>query len=500
MNPATEKILGVFETINAIPRCSQKEGRICQWLADWAAGRKFSWKQDKAGNLAVKVPATLGCEAAPGIVFQAHVDMVCEKTPDSAHDFDRDAIRHVREGDWLRADRTTLGADNGVAVAMGMVLAEADGVAHPPLELLFTVNEETGLNGAKQLDPGLVEGKILLNVDSEDEGVFTVGCAGGKDTDIDLAPESATAADGRQFYTVTASGMRGGHSGIDIGRGRANANQVLARALAYLGAGNGLQLAVFKGGTVHNAIPRDAEALVVATAAGRQEVTARLAEFEATVRAEYAGTEPDLALGLQVAAPESGQVKVLTPEATRRVVHLILALPHGVAERSPDFEHLVQTSSNLAVATLADGRLHIKTSQRSSVMSQLEALTLKVESIAALAGAVARTDPGYPAWPPDMKSPLLARCRAVYAERFGKEPVVEVIHAGLECAVIGARCPGLDMISFGPTMQNPHSPAERLFIPSVGRVWEFLVALLGSYAGDNSERRSDVRHDRLPGR
>ncbi len=220
MPSAVDRILDAFEEINRIPRCSRKEQRVCARLAAWADSRGLSRRADAAGNLAVKVPATPGCEGAPGVVFQAHVDMVCEKTPDSPHDFDRDPIRHVREGDWLRADRTTLGADNGLAVAMGMVLAEDGAVAHPPLELLFTVDEETGLNGAKALDPGLIGGKILLNLDSEEEGVFIAGCAGGRDTHIRLALETEAPPAGWGFWRVGAGGMRGGHSGIDIGRRR----------------------------------------------------------------------------------------------------------------------------------------------------------------------------------------------------------------------------------------------------------------------------------------
>ena len=273
MHMATEKILDTFEAINRIPRCSGNEQRVCAWLAEWADDQKFAWKNDSAGNLVVRVPPTPGYENAPKIVFQAHVDMVCEKTPDSVHDFSKDPIRHVIEGDWLGADRTTLGADNGVAVAMGMVLAEDETGVHPPLELLFTVNEETGLNGAKRLAPDLIDGKVLLNVDSEDEGVFTVGCAGGKDTDITLDLEETLPPASCRFFKVSAGGMRGGHSGIDIGKQRANANQVLARALAYLKIGTHSPWPTFKGGTVHNAIPRDAEALV-ACRPERRELTA----------------------------------------------------------------------------------------------------------------------------------------------------------------------------------------------------------------------------------
>jgi dipeptidase D len=349
--------------------------------------------------------------------------------------------------------------------------------------LLFTVDEETGLNGARKLAPDLIDGKILLNVDSEDEGVFTVGCAGGKDTEVSLDFSGRPLPPDWPVFELIAGGLRGGHSGIDIAKQRANANQVLARALACLKPGTDLCLAAFNGGTVHNAIPRDARARIACNPVHAADVSGRLAAFEQTLKSEYEDLEPNLALALETATGGTAPLVWLSAEDTERVINLLLALPHGAAEWSARFKGLVQTSSNLAVVKLADGRLDIHTSQRSSVMSRLDAVTRAIEGVAALAGGAAVTDSGYPAWPPDLNSPLLARCKAVYKKLWDKEPVVEVIHAGLECAIIGDIYPGLDMISFGPTMENPHSPGERLFIPSVEKVWEFLTALLASYGG-----------------
>jgi dipeptidase D len=484
MHVKTKAILDTFEAINRIPRCSKNETQILRWLIQWAQRSEFDWKQDAAGNLVIAVPPTPGLEAAPGIVFQAHVDMVCEKTPDSPHDFKTDPIRHVVDGDWLRADQTTLGADNGLAVAMGMVLAEDEDAAHPSLELLFTVDEETGLNGAKLLASDLIDGKILLNVDSEEEGVFTVGCAGGKDTEITLALDSRPPSPGWPAFELSAGGMQGGHSGIDIDKKRANANQVLARALEWLANGAEISLLAFSGGTVHNAIPRDTAARFVCDPAQAGGLEERLRAFEEILKNEYQDLEPNLFLSLGAVAGGLGEMQCLSAQDTQRVINLLLALPHGVVDWSAHFENLVQTSANLAIVKLEDGHLKVHTSQRSSVMSRLNAVTRSIEGIAALAGADAVTDPGYPAWPPDMDSPLLARSKAVYRKLFSKDPLVVVLHAGLECAIIGDIYPGLDMISLGPTMENPHSPSERLYIPSVEKTWEFLTALLASYKGD----------------
>lgn len=477
MDSQTEKIIDLFGQINAVPRCSKNEAAICGWLERWAGDHGFPVRRDPENNLVIDVPATSGYESAPRVVFQAHVDMVCEKRPDVDHDFEKDPITLVIDGDWLKAEGTSLGADNGIAVAMALALATDDTIARPPMELLMTVDEETGLTGAMALKPGFVEGRILLNVDSENEGVFTVGCAGGKDATISLALDSSPADGGSACFTIAAKGLQGGHSGIDIGKQRANANAILARVLDHIGQHHDIRLVSINGGTVHNAIPRDAEA-VIACPADKETLTRHIAELEKALRSEFEKTEPGLKLLLTETHKEN---EVVPFDRSRAIIQLLMAMPTGVWEMSSDVDGLVETSNNLAVVKTTEGKLEVLVSQRSSVPSRLAAICRRVESIAALAGADVTWNSGYPSWPPDLDSPLLARCQSVYEEVFGKQAQVEIIHAGLECAVIGSVYPGMDMISFGPTMENPHSPDERLFLPSVGSIWTFLVALLASF-------------------
>jgi len=480
MKTATDRVLDHFEQISRIPRRSKNEGAIRAWLVGWAAERGYETRTDAVGNLVIAAPAR-GVEGADPIIVQGHLDMVCEKTPDSPHDFTKDPITFVRDGDWLRADGTTLGADNGIAIAMAMTLLTEEDAVHPPLELLFTIDEETGLTGATGLDPELVQGKILLNVDSEDEGVLTVGCAGGRQTDIALRLELEDAPGDHAFAAIHVRAASGGHSGVDIHEGRASANVVLGRALSLAAARHSARIARIHGGTAHNAIARDAEAAVAVPSSEIEPLKRSLAALTEDLRREYATTDPKLVVDL---ATDVKPARVWTTEGAARAVGMILALPHGVARMSPDIEGLVQTSNNLAtLRTDEDGAtLRVVTSQRSSVMSELGALSERVEAVATLAGAEAETDGGYPAWEPDMDSPLLARCKEIHAAELGAEPVVEIIHAGLECGVIGAKRPGMDMISFGPTIKDPHSPNERLHLPSVGPVYRYLRAILASYA------------------
>jgi dipeptidase D len=476
----TELILSVFEEIARIPRCSKHEEKICEFMLEWAARHQLVARKDKVGNVVVRVPATPGYENAPVVVLQGHLDMVCEKTPDSTHDFAKDPIRFVYDGEWLKADRTTLGADNGLALAMAMVLAIDRETAHPPLELLFTIDEETGLTGANALQPEFFTGKILLNVDSEDEGVFTVGCAGGRDTRISLPLQYEDVPSGYEAWRIRASGMAGGHSGVNINDQRANALIVLSRALESLRDEIDLRIIYLGGGTAHNAIPRDAHADVYVPKGKSGQLTAGLAEMQKVFSGEFRSTDPQLALTAEAFTAVQDN-RAMTVETSRRVVDLLLALPHGVAAMSTDMPGLVETSNNLANARVDDGQLRIVTSQRSSVMSRLHALTRKVETVACLAGADAVSGNGYPSWQPNLASPLLARCQDVYRRLYGKEPHVEAIHAGLECGIIGDKKPGMDMISFGPTLKNPHSPDERVHVGSIGMVWDFLAELLKSF-------------------
>lgn len=482
MDPDVIKVVELFGKINSIPRCSKDEARIGRWLQQWAASNGFAVKSDAAGNLVVRVPASPGAEAAPTVIIQGHMDMVCEKTPASTHDFSRDAIPLIQDGDWIRADGTTLGADNGIALAYAMALAENDRLMRPPLELLFTVDEETGLNGVKAMAPDLVTGRTLINLDSEDEGVFTIGCAGGRETRVTMKLSMAPLPPSATVYRIVVGGLRGGHSGIDIHKHRGNANQILARTLAGIHQEFPCRLAALKGGTRHNAIARDAEAILALEGVDQGRLETLVAGMEQIFRDELAAT--DGGMYIKVTPTDSAAARTVAPQVeTLRAIRLLTALPHGVAGMSPTFAGLVETSSNLAVVGLSGETVEILCSQRSARVSRLEEITARVHAAAGLSGAVARDENHYPPWPPDMASPLLAQAQQSYQNLHGRPPVIQVIHAGLECAIIGDLYPGMQMISFGPTIESPHSPGERLHLPSVGKVWQFLVALLADLGG-----------------
>jgi dipeptidase D len=476
MDETTEKILHLFEQISAIPRRTGNEAALSSWLQNWASARGFSSKTDHAGNLLIRVPASPGCEEAPVLILQGHMDMVCEKTPESTHDFIKDPIRPIVDGDWLRAEGTTLGADNGIAIALAMALAEDDSLRHPALEFLFTVEEEVGIGGANRLQPGFAEGKILINLDSEDEGTFIVGCAGGQTTHIRMGLWYEPLRDW-QAYHLKVSGSRGGHSGVDIHRHRANANRLLARTLERIRSRVPLRIADLKGGSAHNVIPRESEACIAFDSTHYEIVLQVLSDFEQQLSAEYDGVEDGISLSLGTYQAD----RAVNEVGTGRLVQLLLAIPHGVAHMSSRVDGFVETSSNFATLEIRDEELFILTSQRSSVPSRLASVTERIAAIARLAGAQVRHSGAYPGWQPDMSSPLLQRSREVYQSLFRTSPKVEMIHAGLECGVIGSIFGGMDMISIGATIQNPHSPQERLHIPSVGRVWRFLRALVESY-------------------
>jgi len=481
MHQHVKRVLDFFQQINEIPRCSKNEEKIVLWLRQWAEKNRFPVNVDAAGNMVISVAPSSGYEHSPGIVIQGHVDMVCEKSPDADHNFTRDPIRHVVKGDWLGADKTTLGADNGIAIALAMALATDDIVAHPQLELLFTVDEETGLNGAKLLEPGFVKGKVLLNIDSETEGEFTVGCAGGRHTHISRRLELTDLAEESQFFHLNVSGLLGGHSGIDIIKQRASANKILARTLHRLASVCDIQLVSVKGGTAHNAIARDADAIFACAAGNSAKLTRMVSETEGVVLIDYDTIESNLAINLSEAESAVRNMSALSVTETRAVINLLLSLPHGVMGLSTAFTDLVETSNNLATVEIRGDTLQILTSQRSLTGSRLDEISATIGATASLAGADTRCDSEYPPWTPNMQSALLEICKKAYHRLFDQEATVKSIHAGLECAIIGEKYDGMDMISLGPTIEDPHSPNERLFIPSIARVWDFMVGLLESY-------------------
>ena len=472
----TNEILKWFEAITKIPRCSKHEDKIAEWLVEWAKDNNFDVKMDKVKNIAIKVPGSPGYENSPAVVLQGHMDMVCEKTPDSSHDFSKDPIKLIYDGEWLTADKTTLGADNGIAIAMAMTMALDNDVAHPPLELLFTVDEETGLTGANQLQPDFIEGKILINIDSEDEGVFTVGCAGGANTYLTIPFYNETIPSGYSQYKIVAGGMKGGHSGIDIALEKANAIKVLGRTLFKIKKqGVDLRIANISGGSAHNAIPRDSDTVVYFPDNETERVKSIISEMQAVLKNEHKNTDPDLIISVDKNNENYG--KVSTSEGTNKIIDCIFAMPHGVNSMSADIKDLVETSNNFANINIEDGNIKILSSQRSSIISCLNALSDRIESIARLSGGEAHTGDGYPPWPPNMESELLAKSTKLYEKMYHKKPVVEVIHAGLECGIIGDKYPGMDMISIGPTLKNPHSPYEKINVATIGKVWDFIVEL-----------------------
>lgn len=471
-----KEIIAAFAEISKIPRCSKNEEKIVAWLKEWAEKHNFEVKTDKVMNVLIKVPASEGFENAPAAVIQGHLDMVCEKTPDSDHDFSKDPIKFIYEGEWLTADKTTLGADNGIAIAMAMILAIDKSIKHPALELLFTVDEETGLTGANALEPGFIDGKILINIDSEDEGVFTVGCAGGINSYLSLPLNFENTPTGHTEFNLVAGGMKGGHSGIDISLGKANAIQVLARVLLEVKKKCDLRIKDFKGGSAHNAIPRDAECLISFPNECRGKAQTIIKDIESTIQMEFKKVEPDLFISLKDS--DINSEKVLTNKCTAKLIDFILAIPHGVYAMSLDIDDLVETSNNFANIRFEDNQAKILTSQRSSLTSRLKTLSDKIEAIARLSGGLGSSSDGYPPWPANMDSPLLARCVKLYKNMYNKEPVVEIIHAGLECGIIGDKYEGMDMISIGPTLKYPHSPDEKIHVETIGMVWDFLIKLL----------------------
>ncbi len=473
----TSEILMWFETISKIPRASKHEQAIGKWLMDWAKENHFEAKQDTVGNVSIKVPAYPGYENAPAVVIQGHLDMVCEKTPDSDHNFAKDPIKLVYDGEWLRADKTTLGADNGIAIAMGMAAALDKHLKHPSLELLFTVDEETGLTGAFALEPGFVAGGILINLDSEDEGVFTVGCAGGLKSDHALPLVYEPVPPNSIPFSLKAIDMAGGHS-ADIHHEKANAIKVLARTLYEVQAEIPVRIVDIKGGTVDNAIPRSAETVLYIPQENVKTIHTIIQRMETVFKEEFKNTDPDLKLGLASDSDQKNNPEAMTLECTNKVIDLLLALPHGIWAMSTEIEHLVETSSNLASLEVEGNRLKVITSQRSPIVSRLDAVTLQIETVVRLLGGTTENRGRYPGWNANMQSPILKKCMAVYKRLFNKKPIVETTHGGLECGVIGSKFPGMDMISIGPTIKNPHSPEEKVHIGSIGKVWNFLAALL----------------------
>ena len=466
-----------FDTILTIPRGSKNEAQMRQMVVRVATEAGLEHAIDDTGNVVVRKPGTTGHETAATTVLQSHLDMVNEKNSDHPHDFLKDPIVPQRSGEYLTADGTTLGSDNGIGVATMLAIMEATGLTHGPIEFLFTVDEETGLTGASELDATLLTGQQLINLDSEEEGILYVGCAGGGESRLTLDTPTTTADETTVTLAVRLTGLKGGHSGCDIHLQRGNAIKLLSRLLwrAYLDVP--FSLAQVEGGSAHNAIPREAFAIITVDAATKDAFLATVEAERGAIQVEYAPSDPEIQLAVDEVDPVS---PVWTRSTTETVLGLLASLPHGVTTMSHDIPDLVETSINLATVKQTESQVTISLSSRSSIDSALESLRRRVRASGVLAGAQVDEDTPYPGWKPNLDSHLLKAVTAVHAREFGAAPEVKAIHAGLECGIIGKKAPSMDMISFGPVIQFPHSPDERVHIGSVERFYRLLTASLES--------------------
>ncbi|MBD3220395.1 beta-Ala-His dipeptidase [bacterium] len=469
----------IFGRMSEIPRGSGNEAAVQAMFKQWAADRGLAVKEDQVGNLLISIPASPGLEKARPVLVQGHVDMVCEKNNDTKHDFEKDPIRIKVEGDWVTADGTTLGADNGIGVAMGLALAEDDSVRHGPIEVLLTIDEERGLTGAAGVPAGWFDSRTMINLDSEeDHGIF-MGCAGGRDSLITLKLRGGKAPKGWVGRKVVIKGLQGGHSGLDIAANRGNANKLLARALQAAAAEVQVRVQSFDGGMLRNAIPREAEARVLVKEDEARQFKKLVDGFlKRALAEELHASDP----GLEWRVGSVKVEKAWSGPETRRLLNLLVAIPHGVLGMSLAIDGLVETSSNLGVVKTDGNKVRITCCSRSSVMSQLAGVVNQHRALAEMADAEIDQPEGYPAWQPDPESPVLAKTIAQYERLFGEKPELMAIHAGLECGLLLENYPDLDIVSFGPNIEGAHSPDERVQISSVQKIWKLFTAVIEDLA------------------
>ena len=472
LEPAS--IWSYFLELSKIPRGSKNEAVAAAWVADQARALGCEVERDEVGNVIIRKKATPGKEGHPTVCLQAHVDMVCEQNEGTGHDFLKDPIQVWRDGDLLRAKGTTLGADNGIGVAAALAILASKDVAHGPLEALITIDEETGLTGANGLQPGRLRAKFLLNLDSEEEGYLTIGCAGGEDTIATRKLIRSAVPAGKKALRLKAFGLKGGHSGIDIHAGRGNAIRILAQVLGAMKPVFGFELASIKGGNKRNAIPREASAILVLEPAREQAFRDALAAHEAHWRAALGAHDPGLHLALE--AGEATQV--MSAADTEALIRLLLALPHGVEAMSPDIPGLVQTSTNMGVIETREDEVEVNLLTRSSINASKTALSERIAATCALGAFQSHVTGGYPGWKPEPKASLVRIVNETNQKLFGKPLEIMAIHAGLECGLIGEKYTEMEMVSFGPSMWDVHTPDEHVSVPSVGNFWKLLVAVL----------------------
>ena len=465
-----------FADLNSIPRPSKHEEKVCEWIVNWAKEKELEVEQDQVDNIIIRKPATPGMEDRQIVVLQSHVDMVCQKNNDTEFDFMTEGIKMFVDGDWVRADGTTLGADNGIGVASIMAILESTNIPHPQLEALFTIDEETGMTGALGLQGGLLEADILLNLDTEDDDEISIGCAGGVDlTSTGSYEEENTVSEGNSAYKIVVKGGSGGHSGMDIHKGIANANKLLNRVLLEAIESVDLRVSSINGGGLRNAIPREAEAVVVVSVSDVEELNNSVNATKSELIAEYRVTDPELRIDVIDAEFPS---KALPEDVQNALLLAIQACPVGIHRMSPDIEGLVQTSNNLARVEVGNGSVNIQCLNRSSVDSEKWDHARSIEAAFALAGLNSEQGGAYPGWTPNTSSAAVEMLRTLYVEKYKEEPRVLACHAGLECGILGTNYPDMDMASFGPNIRGAHSPDECVQISSVAKFWDFLLEAL----------------------
>jgi dipeptidase D len=465
-----------FYSLTQIPRPSKKEAQVIEFMKKFGEDLGLETIVDEVGNVIIKKPATEGMEDRKGIILQGHLDMVPQKNADTDHDFEKDPIDAYVDGEWVTAKGTTLGADNGMGVAASMAVLEATDLVHGPVEALFTIDEETGMTGAENLKPGLLDGEILLNLDSEDEGELYIGCAGGVDTTASMnyteedAPENAVA------FNVVVKGLKGGHSGLDINLGRGNANKIMNALLLTAAEKFGLRVSELQGGSLRNAIPRESFATVVVPSEHVDNFKKYAAEFAVIAADEFREADP----GLEVTVEEKTEMpaKVMDAQSQEKLFKAIAEAPNGVIAMSESVEGIVETSTNLAIVNVKDGKVEVASLQRSLVDSDRDKIGEQMKNVFLDTGFEAENQGAYPGWKPNPDSAILKEMKEIYNNKYGKVPEVKVIHAGLECGLLGSVYTNWDMISFGPTIRFPHSPDEKVNIATVQKFWDFLVETL----------------------
>jgi len=470
-----ENVWKIFHELTQIPRPSKKEQKAVEYAKQFGKRLGLETIADKTGNVIIRKPAIKGMENRMGVILQAHLDMVPQKNNDKVHDFEKDPISTIVDGEWIKADGTTLGADNGIGVAAALAVLEATNIRHGMVEVLLTVDEETGMTGAFGLEKGLLQGDILLNMDSEDEGELYIGCAGGMNTSGTMKYKEVQTPPGMKAYRLSVTGLKGGHSGLDIHLGRGNSNKIMNRFLWTAARDHDLRISSVEGGNLRNAIPRESFAVVVIPEDKAGEFGRAVKQFAETCKSEFAKPDPGL-----IFKAESSEMPSMVMEAKAQADFLktIYGIPNGVMRMSVDIEGVVETSINLSVVKAMKGEATALCLLRSAVDSAKQSVANMTQSVLELGGMKVQHDGNYPGWKPDPDSKILKVMKQVYEKKYDKTPEIKVIHAGLECGIIGAVYPNLDMVSFGPTIRHPHSPDEKVHIGSVGKFWDYLLETL----------------------